>query len=169
MTQVAKLIVDLETLKDRFVSVEYDTGRSSEGSQVVTGKLIVVTPLAIVVQQRHDTTMIQLSDLLEFQEVIKFTTKETLIIRELAGMSKEGARQHLLDRHGMVADKVRSMTEEEALAFHDRIDHTKLGHVHGARERGRPGRKPKKALDTNAVFVQGSDEPDGDSTDVRDS
>jgi hypothetical protein len=169
VTKVAELVADLGALQGRFVSVEYDTGRPEAGSQVVTGKLIVVTPLAIVVQQRHDTTMIQLGDLLEFSEVIKFTAKEALIIRELAGISKEGVRQHLLDRHGLVAEKVRSMTEEDALAYHDSIDHTRLGHVHGARERGRPGRKPRRAQETDAVRVQGQEEPDGGPTDVRDS
>jgi hypothetical protein len=42
------------------------------------------------------------------------------------------AKSHLLERHGLTLTQVNGWTEEQALAYHNEIDHVKadLGHVH---------------------------------------
>ena len=46
------------------------------------------------------------------------------------------ARGHLLERHGLTLKEVNALSEEEALEFHESIDHVAkdLGHVHGSKE-----------------------------------
>ena len=42
------------------------------------------------------------------------------------------ARKHLLDRHGVTLTEVNKLTEEEAFAYHEGVDHVAedLGHIH---------------------------------------
>lgn len=46
------------------------------------------------------------------------------------------ARGHLLERHGMTLTQVNGLTEEQALAYHNELDHVAsgLGHVHGEKD-----------------------------------
>lgn len=165
-------LADLPEYKDRFVQVEYDTGEASgdECSRVITGKLIGVGPTAIVVQTRNNAEMIKREDLLEVEEVLRYTAKDALIIRKLAKVTVESVRQHLLDRHGVEASTVRELKDDEAMTVHNIIAHSVLGHVHGPTEKGKPGRKPKRQVadDANPVQLQGQDKPDGDPAHVHD-
>lgn len=50
--------------------------------------------------------------------------------RSLPQIAEGKVRQHLLDRHGYAISDIEAMTEEEATAFHNGLDHEGLGHFH---------------------------------------
>lgn len=165
-------LADLPDYHHKYVRVEWDVAAEGgdEASREMSGKVVGVSPTYLIVQDRKNIEMIKLADLLEVEEVIRYTTRDALIIRKIAKVTTESVRQHLLDRHGWNVDYVRSLSDEDALRKHEELDHKMLGHVHGPTEKGRPGRKPKKRLDDgNPVPVQRSEEPDGDSAHVHDS
>lgn len=159
-------LADLSEYRGRFVQVEYDTTNQGgdESSRTITGKLAGVGPTAIVVQGRYEVLMIQTSDLLEIDEVLRHTSRDALTIRKIARTTLESVRQHLLDRHGMQASSVRGMTDEQASEVHGALVHDDLGHVHGPTEKGRPGRKPKKKVADESDLVPAQRQsPDGDT------
>lgn len=159
-------LADLSEYRGRFVQVEYDTTNKGgdESSRTITGKLAGVGPTAIVVQGRYEVLMIQTSDLLEIDEVLRHTSRDALTIRKIARTTLESVRQHLLDRHGMQASSVRGMTDEQASEVHGALVHDDLGHVHGPTEKGRPGRKPKKKVADESDLVPAQRQsPDGDT------
>lgn len=176
MSQDGVGINDLPSFKDKFVTIQIDTSddeHTPDDFKEVTGKVIAVSNAALVIQGRSDVAMIEVGDILEIEEVLKFTNKDSLIVRELARVTGEAARQHLLDRHGMQIEKIRAMSVDTAVWTHSQLhDETHLGHVHGHREKGKPGRKPRRpgeASDANAVQIQGPVESDGSAAHVCDS
>lgn len=169
-------INDLPSFKDRFVTLQIDTSsdeNAPDDYKEVTGKVIAVSDVALVIQGRSDIALVEIRDILEIEEVIKFTSKGALIVRELARASKESIMQHLLDRHGVPLDSLQGINASYAMSRHEQLHRDqRLGHVHGQKERGKPGRKPKtldEVTNGNPVRVQGNEEPDGGTAHVRDS
>ena len=59
--------------------------------------------------------------------------KAKKITQKKMNLVKEGnVRQHLSDRHGLTLEEVNRMSEEDAVKYHDGIDHKVLGHRHEA-------------------------------------
>jgi hypothetical protein len=50
--------------------------------------------------------------------------------KKLQQVTEKSARQHLLDRHGYLRSWANEVSDEEALAEHESIDHRDLGHRH---------------------------------------
>jgi hypothetical protein len=57
---------------------------------------------------------------------------KTLAQKKLKEVTESSARQHLLDRHGYERSVVNGMSDEQAFAEHEDIDHADLGHKHVA-------------------------------------
>ena len=55
---------------------------------------------------------------------------KNLAQKKLKPVAEQNARQHLLDRHGYDRSVVNGMTDEQAFAEHEDIDHADLGHKH---------------------------------------
>lgn len=69
----------------------------------------------------------------QIEEVTFVPTKlKELKAKELKPVEHGSARTHLLERHGVTLDWVNSNSEEDALKYHETLDHVelKLGHVH---------------------------------------
>lgn len=106
----------------------------------VQGRCIVGNETGVVLQLRNGTTeMFMLEVLLDIEEVTKVRV-ERLVKRWIDVIPAGSARQHLLDRHGMPMEVARSLSPDEALTLHELADHNKLGHGHGNKPPGRPGR-----------------------------
>lgn len=54
--------------------------------------------------------------------------------KKLKPITEGQMRQHLADRHGIALSWCRNASEEEAVAFHNTLDHADLGHKHVADE-----------------------------------
>ena len=50
--------------------------------------------------------------------------------KKLQQVTESGARQHLLDRHGYLRSWANQVSDAEAFAEHQSIDHSDLGHRH---------------------------------------
>lgn len=55
---------------------------------------------------------------------------KTLAQKKLKPVAEQNSRQHLLDRHGYDRSVVNGMSDEQAFAEHEDIDHSDLGHKH---------------------------------------
>jgi hypothetical protein len=73
----------------------------------------------------------------EIEEISLAPTKpKTLSQKKLKPIAENAARQHLLDRHGYDRSVVNEMSDEQAFAEHNDIDHDDLGHRHEAEDEG---------------------------------
>lgn len=59
---------------------------------------------------------------------------KSLAQKKLKLVTEKNVRQHLLDRHGDSRKAVSAESDEDALARHEAIDHSDLGHKHVAEE-----------------------------------
>lgn len=55
---------------------------------------------------------------------------KSLTQKKLKPVAETSVRQHLLDRHGYDRPTVNQMSDEQAFAEHEDIDHSDLGHKH---------------------------------------
>ena len=77
----------------------------------------------------------EIFDLGEIEEVRYAPEKAKKIkAKKLKPVEFGQAKSHLLERHGLTLTKVNGFTEEQALEYHNAIDHVAadLGHVHEA-------------------------------------
>jgi hypothetical protein len=61
---------------------------------------------------------------------------KTMKAKTLKPITFGQAKGHLLERHGLTLAEVNGLTEEQALEYHNGLDHVALdlGHVHGEKE-----------------------------------
>lgn len=72
--------------------------------------------------------LLQIKDI---EEVDLAPTKEKSVSqKKLALVELGGARQHLIDRHGVELSWAKTASEKDAFDWHATLDHTNLGHVH---------------------------------------
>lgn len=64
-----------------------------------------------------------------------------------------GARRHLADFHGFSLSTLNGMSDEAALALHDEIDHSDLGHNHDLDEGARNSKAEKDTQRTRADIL----------------
>lgn len=75
-------------------------------------------------------------DLIKLDEIedVYLTPEKSkpLVASKIKKVTIGQARRHLLERHGVTLEWANSVSEEDALAYHDSLDHVelKLGHVH---------------------------------------
>ncbi len=106
----------------------------------LTGKVTNVSESGIVLSARSTAAIIDASDIQDVR--IRRGRVVVRMVRIFTG--RDDVRQHLADRHGVWVQLLRTLTPEAAHLYHERIDHTDLGHRHG----DKPG---TQVIDTNAA------------------
>ena len=125
------------------MSVDAATVESFSGKQVILhkiledgtvaeleGKIEAASEFGIAFREKgkRDADLVELN---QIEEVAAVPTKpKKLVQKKLKPVSDSGVRQHLLDRHGYSRSAVNEMSEEQAVAEHNGIDHSDLGHRH---------------------------------------
>lgn len=71
----------------------------------------------------------------QIEEISEAPSKpKTLSQKKLKPVTTTSARQHLLDRHGYERSVMNGVSDDQAYAEHEDIDHSDLGHRHEAED-----------------------------------
>lgn len=102
----------------------------------IEGLVQVGNDMGILIKPKGKVTfdLIQLDEIEDVFE--KPEESKELKASKIKPIKRENVKRHLLDRHGLTLDYVNGITDEQAEAAHNGIDHvaSKLGHVHVAEE-----------------------------------
>lgn len=131
-------------LVDMWLTVQQDLPGAADGEDTfreVTGKCVASGEKGLVLQVKGRTLIFEAKDILDV-EVIGKRRNSRVSIRWIDKIDQTIVRQHLLDRHGLPLAIVRGLSSTDAMRMHDAVDHEKLGHRHGVRPPGKPGRPP---------------------------
>jgi hypothetical protein len=123
-----KLLSELKALVNSPVVVEFTRVGSSETIKA-EGMLLKAGAQGIVFESKGKTEIIPLWAIID---LYAFTAPRKVVRRKVQALLSKRARQHLLDRHGILWDLIKFTTEATAFAMHERIDHSNLGHQHRA-------------------------------------
>lgn len=119
---------DLPGLVGKVIVVQVEVNNDDEDFREVRGKCLAGNEGGLVVQTRTSAVMIPLVDIIDVDIEPK---NRRLIKRYIDPIDPDGARQHLLDRHGLPYDMLRQVSPAESVLMHAAADHGKLGHEHG--------------------------------------
>jgi hypothetical protein len=95
------------------------------------GKVEAASTMGVAFKPKGKGSIIVLpSDVesIEAAAVIKKITRKSMLPASL-----ENVRQHLVDRHGYKVSDIEQYTPEQALEFHNTLEHGELGHDHTAK------------------------------------
>lgn len=105
-------------------------------AEEIEGLVQVVAPdgSALVIRPKGSTmnTMIEAHEIEPDSIQVHIDKPRELKARRHTGTCLGNVRQHLLDRHTLMLTIVNTMTDDEAVIFHNRLDHRQLGHFHEA-------------------------------------
>lgn len=109
------------------------TRKLEDGSaDEVEGNVEVANATGVLVKPKGKVqlVLVDAADVIEVRLAPESSKK--LKAKKLKTIALGQARSHLLERHGGTLTEVNEMTEEEALSFHESINHVEadLGHVH---------------------------------------
>ena len=79
---------------------------------------------------KRDLVIVKPSEIVEISLAPEKAKKVTQ--KKMKPIAEGNVRQHLADRHGLKLEEVNRMSEEEAVKYHDKLDHSILGHRHEA-------------------------------------
>ena len=97
--------------------------------EVVTGRIENISDQAIIIRTRGGSEVITNAWILDTPTVVPPRKNSKVVIRKLRKLETT-VRQHLVDRHGLAVDLANALTEEQAVTYHDRVNHSNLGHRH---------------------------------------
>lgn len=93
----------------------------------ISGKVTEASPTGLVLAAKSTATILRTGDILGIR-----LKRDRVITRVLRIFTEDDdVRQHLADRHGAWMSLLRTLSPEAALAYHNKIDHSDLGHQHG--------------------------------------
>lgn len=120
----------------QFVHNLSEPNEKGESAVEIEGNVQLVNAGHMLVKPRGQVkfTMIALSEV-ENVSIVENTAKK-FKANKLKPVKLGDVRRHLLDRHGVQITWANSCTEEQALAYHDSLDHAALdlGHVHQSKD-----------------------------------
>ena len=107
---------------------------STDGEKI-EGKVHAASEMGVLIIPKGSMTpkLIEMSKVKSCEAVPSEPTK--LRQKRFDPMTAAKVRRHLLDQHGWYLSVVNGMTEVEALAEHDGLDHSDLGHNHDGRKK----------------------------------
>lgn len=114
---------DFEALTDKKVNVVI------EGT-TVEGTVLAASDIGIVFKPKGASkgSIVPAAKLGDIEEVVAGPKK--LRGRTIPQVHDGKYREHLIERHGYKITEIQAMSEDEAKAFHQSIDHSDLGHKH---------------------------------------
>lgn len=120
-----KKMSELKGLLNTIVLVEV---RSPDGEiNKSDGTLLGIDVQGIVFESKGKVSIIPLEAVIDINP---FTAPRKVVRRKVQAVLERRARQHLLDRHGLLWDLIKFVSEKTAYIMHDKIDHSNLGHQH---------------------------------------
>lgn len=123
-----KTMKELSGLVNTTVVVEYTRPDGTETNKA-DGILKAVGEAGIVFESKGRTEIIPWPHVVD---IYAFTPPRKVVRRKVQHLLTRRSRQHLLDRHGMLWDLIKFISEKTAFQMHERIDHSNLGHQHRA-------------------------------------
>jgi len=123
--------VDPSTLEDFDGKQVILTLIEEDGSaREVEGKIEAASAAGVAFKEKGKRD-VELIEPKSIEEIAPAPVKpKTLAQKKLKPVAEQNARQHLLDRHGYDRSVINGMTDEQAFAEHEDIDHADLGHKH---------------------------------------
>lgn len=106
-------------------------GQAHEFEGTVSG----ASPAGLAFKQKgkRDVSLVEPDDI---EDIRLVPDRPKKMVQKKIDLIKEGnVRQHLVDRHGYTLEEGNELTEEQAIAVHDTIDHKGLGHRHVAKKK----------------------------------
>lgn len=105
-----------------------------DGTREVEGKIEAASEQGVAFKEKgkRDVDLVLPAQIYEI--ALAPTKPKNLSQKKLKPVADSSARQHLLDRHGYDRSVVNGMTDEQAFAEHEDIDHADLGHKHVAED-----------------------------------
>lgn len=96
----------------------------------LTGKIDGASEFGVAFKEKgkRDVVLVEPKDIEEID--VAAVKPKSLPQKKLKPIDNKAVRQHLLDRHGYGRKHVNAMSDEDAVAEHDSVDHTDLGHRH---------------------------------------
>lgn len=92
------------------------------------GKVEAAGPFGVAFKPKGKSATIVEAANVEAIEAVALVKKIT--VKSLLPTNLDGVRQHLVDRHGYEVNAIEAYTPEQALEFHETLDHSKLAHNH---------------------------------------
>ncbi|ANA85846.1 hypothetical protein PBI_WOES_75 [Gordonia phage Woes] len=104
--------------------------KTTESDEYVVGTVASASPEAIAFKEkgRASLTLITKANIADIR--IALETEPEMKARRLNLVNLDTVKRHLVDRHGYALADINQMSPENALAFHDEIDHAPLSHFH---------------------------------------
>lgn len=125
LEELAKLVD-----KESIVHLIQEDGTTKE----VTGTILAATPAGVPFKEKGKAA-VQLLNATDFYEAVAAPEKPKPITQSKQKPVPEGQmRRHLAMYHGTSLKWCRENTEEAAVAFHNSIDHSDVGHRHVAED-----------------------------------
>lgn len=127
---------DYGTLVNKKVVIVKNTtdDKGQPTTEEVEGTVQASNPLGILIKPKGKVNF-DLIELKDIEEVYTPAEGDKKFTRSRLKPVEEGKmRRHLLDRHAVNLEWVNSVSEEDAVKYHDSLDHEKLdlGHYHKA-------------------------------------
>ncbi len=125
-----KTKIELNRYMNHQVAVHLTREKASElraEDCVVTGKVTKVSSSGIILSARSTTIILMAEDITD----IRIRRGRVVVRMVRIFTDRDDVRQHLADRHGLWVGMLRTLTPEAAHAYHEKIDHSDLGHKHG--------------------------------------
>ena len=122
---VDKKVILVQNLKE--------PNEKGEGAVEIEGTVVAANAIGILLKPKGQVkpVIIEVGDV----EQIGYAPEKIKAIKAkmLKPITYGQAKSHLLERHGMTLTDVNKLSEEEALKYHNGLDHKvlDLGHVHG--------------------------------------
>jgi len=103
-----------------------------DGLREVEGKVEAASAAGVAFKEKGQRDLkLVLPDAIEEIQLAPTKPKKA-VQKKLKPIEEQHARQHLADRHGYTLEAVNGMSDANAFAEHESIDHTGLGHRHEA-------------------------------------
>lgn len=140
MTQATIERADYGTLVSKKVTIVKNLKEANdkgETSEEIEGTVQAVNAMGILIKPKGKVNF-DLVETGDIEEVFLTPEGDKKFTRSKLKDVEDGKmRRHLLDRHGVTLKWANEATEEEAVAYHNTLDHEKLdlGHVHGKVEK----------------------------------
>lgn len=120
-------VADLKAAVGSKARLTVPSKKSPTGVIDIEGTVLAAEQTGVVLQT---TKGVEIFELAQIYEAVSVAPTRKLVRRKLSALPDSQARQHLIDRHGMPVDLVRSLTAEQAGNVHRQVNHSNLGHMH---------------------------------------
>lgn len=122
--------LELQRFMNHVVTITLSDSRAAElklEEPKLSGKVTNVSPRGIVLSAKSSATIVLVAD------IVNIRLKRDRVVSRMVRIfgSQDDVRQHLADRHGTSMSLLRTLSPEVALQYHDKINHSDLGHQHG--------------------------------------